>query len=64
MYLNIISNINHESKRKMKKNEDLVDREKSKKEDYSILINNNGDRYLYYSVFYGDLTNDWIQLNH
>lgn len=64
MYLNIISNINHKSKRKSKKNEDFVDREESKKEDYSMLISNNGESYLYYSVFYGDLTNNWIKLNY
>ena len=56
MYLNIINNIKHESKRKSKKIDDL--------EDDSRQITNESDNFFYYSVFYGNLTRNWINLKH
>ena len=65
MYLNIINNIRHESKRKSKKTDYLLEQEKNNLENENLvklpmimLI------FLYYSVFYGDLTKNWIKLKH
>ena len=64
MYLNIINNIRHESKRKNKKTDYLLEQEKNNLENESNLITNDNESFLYYSVFYGDLTKNWIKLNH
>ena len=64
MYLNIINNIRHESKRKNKKTDYLLEQEKNNLENESSQITNDNDSFLYYSVFYGDLTKNWIKLNH
>ena len=64
MYLNIINNIRHESKRKSKKTDYLNEKEKSNLENQSSQITNNNTSFLYYSLFYGDLTKNWIKLNH
>ena len=64
MYLNIINNIKHESNRKSKKKGYSLEEEKNNLEsEASQIINYNND-FLYYSVFYGDLTKNWIKLNH
>ena len=64
MYLNIINNIRHESKKKNKKidynNETKID----EIENDSHLMINDYDSFSYYSVFYGDLTKNWIKLTH
>ena len=64
MYLNIINNIRHESKKKNKKidynNENKID----EIENDSHLMINDYDSFSYYSVFYGDLTKNWIKLTH
>ena len=64
MYLNIINNIRHESKRKSKKTDYLNEKEKSNLENQSSQITNNNTSFLYYSLFYGDLTKNWIKLKH
>ena len=64
MYLNIINNIRHESKRKNKNTDYLLEQEKNNLEDESTQISNDNDSFIYYSVFYGDLTKNWIKLNH
>ena len=64
MYLNIINNIRHESKRKSKKIDYLTEQEKSNLENESNQITNDNAGFLYYSLFYGDLTKNWIKLNH
>ena len=64
MYLNIINNIRHESKRKNKNTDYLLEQEKNNLEDESSQISNDNDSFIYYSVFYGDLTKNWIKLNH
>ena len=64
MYLNIINNISHESKRKNKKTDYLLEQEKNDLENESSQISNDNASFLYYSVFYGDLTKNWIKLNH
>tara|TARA_Y100001954_G_C15423664_1_gene413466 strand:+ start:95 stop:289 length:195 start_codon:yes stop_codon:yes gene_type:complete len=64
MYLNIINNIGHESKRKNKKTDYLLEKEKDNLDNESGQITNDNDCFLYYSVFYGDLTKNWIRLNH
>ena len=64
MYLNIINNIRHESKRKSKKTDYLNEQEKSNLENESSQITNDNTSFLYYSVFYGDLTKNWIKLKH
>ena len=64
MYLNIINNIRHESKRKSKKTDYLLEEEKNNLENESGQINNYDPDFLYYSVFYGDLTKNWIKLKH
>ena len=64
MYLNIINNIKHESKRKNKNTDYLLEQEKNNLENESSQISNDNASFLYYSVFYGDLTKNWIKLNH
>ena len=64
MYLNIINNIRDESKRKNKNTDYLLEQEKNNLEDESSQISNDNDSFIYYSVFYGDLTKNWIKLNH
>ena len=64
MYLNIINNIKHESKRKSKKTDYLPEQEKNNLENESNQITDDNVSFLYYSVFYGDLTKNWIKLNH
>ena len=64
MYLNIINNIKHESKRKSKKTDYLLEQEKNNLENESNQITDDNVSFLYYSVFYGDLTKNWIKLNH
>ena len=64
MYLNIINNISHESKRKNKKTDYILEQEKNDLENESSQISNDNASFLYYSVFYGDLTKNWIKLNH
>ena len=64
MYLNIINNIKYESKRKSKKNDYSLMEEHSDKDNNSNQIINHSDNYFYYSVFYGDLTRNWIKLRH
>ena len=64
MYLNIINNIRHESKRKNKKTDYLLEQEKNNLENESSQISNDNASFIYYSVFYGDLTKNWIKLNH
>ena len=64
MYLNIINNIRHESKRKNKNTDYLLEQEKNNLENASSQIFNDNAGFIYYSVFYGDLTKNWIKLNH
>ena len=64
MYLNIINNIRHESKRKSKKKDYLNEKEESNLENESLQITNDNTSFLYYSIFYGDLTKNWIKLKH
>ena len=64
MYLNIINNIRHESKRKSKKTHYLTEKEKSNLDNETSQITNDNASFLYYSLFYGDLTKNWIKLKH
>ena len=64
MYLNIINNIRLESKRKNKKKDYWLEQEKNNIDNKSSQITNNDASFLYYSLFYGDLTKNWIKLNH
>ena len=64
MYLNIINNIRHESKRKSKKTEYSLEQEKDNLEYETSQITNDNFELLYYSVFYGTLTKNWINLKH
>ena len=63
MYLNIINNINIENKRK---NKDIFyDKEESIEDEKDILEDNLQSKInlkSYYSIFYGELTNNWIHL--
>ena len=64
MYLNIINNIRHEGKRKSKKIDYSVEQEKYDLENNSSQIANDDEILTYYSVFYGDLTKNWIKLTN
>ena len=64
MYLNIINNIRHEGKRKSKKINYSLEQEKNDLENSSGQIANENDNFNYYSVFYGDLTKNWIKLKN
>ena len=64
MYLNIINNISNEGKKKSKKIDYTFEQEKNDLEDFSSEISNNNDSFIYYSVFYGNLTKNWIKLNN
>ena len=64
MYLNIINNINHESKRKSRKLENDYEKEKNKDEEDSLQFIENKSHFPYYSVFYGNLTRTWIKIRN
>ena len=64
MYLNIINNIRHEGKRKSKKIDYSFDQEKNDLENIPSQIINDNESCIYYSVFYGDLTKNWIKLKN
>ena len=64
MYLNIINNIRQESKRKNKKTDYSLEQEKNNSENESIQTTDDNASFPYYSVFYGDLTKNWIKLKH
>ena len=64
MYLNIINNIRRESKRKSKKMDYLYEQENNNLENETNQITDDNRDFLYYSVFYGDLTKNWIKLQH
>ena len=64
MYLNIINNIRHESKKKNKKIDDNIENKKDEIELDSHPMINNYDSFSYYSVFFGNLTKNWIKLTH
>ncbi len=64
MYLNIINNINHESKRKIKKLEYDYEQEKNKDESNSLQYIENDFIYSYSSVFFGELTRTWINIRN
>ncbi len=62
MYLNIINNINYESKRKSKKMKYSQEKENQKDENISSQFIDDNINFSYYSVFYGDLTRTWIKI--
>jgi hypothetical protein len=64
MYLNIINNIKHEGKRKSKKIENSYEQEKNDPENKAGQDYNDNDGFTYYSIFYGDLTKNWIKLKN
>ena len=64
MYLNIINNIRHESKGKSIKTEYSIEEEKNNLENEGGQIINIGSSFFYYSVFYGNITKNWIKLKH
>ena len=64
MYLNIINNIKYESKRKSEKTDYVIEREKTNLDNEADQIISDNPDSLYYSVFYGDLTKNWIKLKH
>ena len=64
MYLNIINNIRYESKSKSKKTDYSLEQEKHNLENESSQITDDSFNFLYYSVFYGELTKNWINLKH
>ena len=64
MYLNIINNINHESKRKSKKIEHNFEYAKDENKNETNHMINDNNNFSYYSIFYGDLTKNWIQLKN
>ena len=63
MYLNIINNIKHEGKQKSKKTNYLPEQEKNNLENETSQITNDNSNLHYFSVFYGDLTKNWIKLS-
>ena len=63
MYLNIINNINIENNRKNK--EFFFEKEKNIEDEKEIEENNFNTQINYrpyYSIFYGELTKNWIHL--
>jgi hypothetical protein len=64
MYLNIINNIRYKSNRKSEKTDYSLEQEKHNLENESSQITNDSFNFLYYSVFYGELTKNWINLKH
>jgi hypothetical protein len=63
MYLNIINNINIENNRKNKdyfyeKEKTIEGEENIEEGNFNAQMNLNS----YYSIFYGELTNNWIHL--
>ena len=61
MYLNIINNIRHESNIKSKKTDHSLEQEKNNLENEASSNTKNNNNFLNYSIFYGDLTKNWIK---
>ena len=64
MYLNIINNIKIENRRN-RKNLTIIKKEEKEEDENTkdeITFSEQYDLRPYYSLFYGDLTNDWIYL--
>tara|TARA_Y100000385_G_C12714868_1_gene476132 strand:- start:366 stop:563 length:198 start_codon:yes stop_codon:yes gene_type:complete len=63
MYLNIINNINIEKNRK---NKEFFNEKEENADDEKDIEENNFNAQInlksYYSIFYGELTNNWIHL--
>ena len=64
MYLNIINNIRHEGNRKNKKTDSSLEQEKNNLENEASLNINNNNNFFYHSIFYGDITKNWIKLKY
>ena len=64
MYLNIINNIKHESKRKSKKIDYSLKQENIDEDNESNKVADYDEYFSYFSIFYGDLTKNWIKLRH
>ena len=64
MYLNIINNINYESRKKSNKIENSYEQEKNKDETNSSQYIENEFDFSYYSIFYGNLTRTWIKIRN
>ena len=63
MYLNIINNINIENKRKHKKIYISKEEKQSNEEEQSNnAFSEDFEINTYYSIFYGELTKNWIML--
>ena len=63
MYLNIINSINIENNRKRNNFSDNNEKEVKKDNEYEeSIISENINLKSYYSIFYGELTNNWILL--
>ena len=63
MYLNIINNIDLDNKRKNKKYKLPNDASiKDNNDDMEVSLNDFSEIRTYYSLFYGDLTKNWIEL--
>ena len=64
MYLNIINNIKHDVKRKSKNFFETKNNEKEEDSNLETDFFDESTVNSYYSIFYGDLTKTWINLNN
>ena len=63
MYLNLINSIKYENKRKTEKLNYSHEHDSNKKEKEEIEYTFQDSENSYYSIFYGDLTKNWLKLN-
>ena len=63
MYLNLINSIKYENKRKTEKLNYSHEHDSNKKEKEEIEYTFQDNENSYYSIFYGDLTKNWLKLN-
>ena len=63
MYLNIVNNSFFENRRNKKKEVLSIKEESNKELDIETINDNNFDEKTFLSIFYGELTNNWLSIN-
>ena len=63
MYLNIVNNSFFENRRNKKKEVLSIKEESNKELDIETINDNTFDEKTFLSIFYGELTNNWLSIN-
>ena len=63
MYLNIVNNSFFENRRNKKKEVLSIKEESNKELDIETINDNTFDEKTFLSIFYGELTDNWLSIN-